>query len=347
MSVKYLPDTSQGVDFEAARSVSILKVCERYGLKTHKVGQQTPSLSIDDAGGGFHCFGCGVHGNAISFVRMKENLGESELPEAARIVMAIGGVQPSISYEAATRLRIAEENRRAAHEHEQMRRDQKKRTLAANFVKTLQPVTGSPAETQYLRRTRAICGDLSQADLYFSPAAPPSLYFNSPQRKPALIAAMRDLYGEVTAAQITYLSKDCLHKEPFDEDQDARKTFGKVDSRRSRSLVRLGDVRDAAVIGEGIESVLSAAAACATPGFAAFSRDNLGRAELPKAVRRVLIAFDRDRDGGGKAHAEKLATRLWHQGREVFFLPPPEGFNDWNDAAIAGAIPQMREAAHG
>src|SRR4051812_29593420 len=43
--------------------------------------EKTPSFTVNDAKGFFHCFGCGVHGDAIEFVRRYERLSYPETIE--------------------------------------------------------------------------------------------------------------------------------------------------------------------------------------------------------------------------------------------------------------------------
>ncbi|BBK29644.1 DNA primase [Stella humosa] len=43
--------------------------------------EKSPSFTVDERRGTFHCFGCGAHGNAIDFVMRAENLGFREVVE--------------------------------------------------------------------------------------------------------------------------------------------------------------------------------------------------------------------------------------------------------------------------
>lgn len=180
--------------------------------------------------------------------------------------------------------------------------------------------------------------DLRHADLGFHPSAPTNVYEPGKARRfPAMVARLTNTDGELTGVQCLYLSRGGTAKAPMD---CPRLSFGKV----MGSLCYLGNVRDACVIGEGIETTLSAGEACGLPGVAAIGSANLAEAMIPQRVRRVLIAYDRDAKGQGKRAADRLALRLWSEDRDVAFLPPPEPFCDWNDAAMAGALPKREEA---
>jgi DNA primase len=52
-------------------------------------GEKTPSFNVNEEGGFFHCFGCGVGGNAFTFLTRIENIS---FPEAVRRLAAKAGV---------------------------------------------------------------------------------------------------------------------------------------------------------------------------------------------------------------------------------------------------------------
>ena len=53
-------------------------------------GEKTPSFSVNEEGGFYHCFGCGVGGNVFKFVMQMENIS---FPEAVRKVAAHYGIE--------------------------------------------------------------------------------------------------------------------------------------------------------------------------------------------------------------------------------------------------------------
>jgi hypothetical protein len=103
--------------------------------------------------------------------------------------------------------------------------------------------------------------------------------------------------------------------------------------------VILGEIGEAIIIAEGIESALSASRAFGLPAVATLGTGNLSRLTIPQRVRRVVIAPDRDQGRVGERAANALATRLWAEGRVVEIADPPDGCGDWNDWAM------MKEAA--
>lgn len=189
------------------------------------------------------------------------------------------------------------------------------------------PLIGTRGE-RYLRVARAISAPLDYADLRFHPACPLSPYKPDGARTcPAMLTAIRANSAQI-GTHITLLRAD---------------GGGKADIKKARLIVGamgggfilLGRVTDAAVIGEGIESSLSASDALGLPAIAAISAGNMAKLILPDTLRRVVIAFDRDVSGVGEAAAHELARRCIFEGRDVELAPPPESFADWNDYAQA------------
>ena len=63
--------------------------------------EKTPSFTVNDDKGFYHCFGCGQHGDVISFLRAVEGLS---FPEAVERLAAEAGLEvPEVSREAAER----------------------------------------------------------------------------------------------------------------------------------------------------------------------------------------------------------------------------------------------------
>lgn len=77
--------------------VAIERVCERYGVDLTRGsfascpfhGERTPSLRVYRESNSFHCFGCGAHGDVISFV---QKLFDLSFPDALRKIDADFGL---------------------------------------------------------------------------------------------------------------------------------------------------------------------------------------------------------------------------------------------------------------
>lgn len=168
--------------------------------------------------------------------------------------------------------------------------------------------------------------DLALADgdaLRAHSAAPAFAYADRGLRRPALLAAVRDPAGALTAVEITYL--DGLGRRSAAA-RLSRKTIGAVPA---GSAVRLAGPGPAMLVGEGVFTTLSAMRRFAVPGWALLSTGNLRRWRPPDGVRHVLIAGDRGQDGERSAAALRAALSQMEVFSEVAL--PPAGYGDWND----------------
>jgi putative DNA primase/helicase len=154
------------------------------------------------------------------------------------------------------------------------------------------------------------------AALRFHPACP-----DGPFKRPALIAARTrlDASQQVGSIQRTFFDGEA-HK-------IARKSLGACKG----GGVLLGEIGEEALVAEGIETALSAAAMFKLPAIATLGTAFTAGLSIPERVRRVLIAADNDEPGLRAAH--KLAARLRKEGRKVRIETPPVAYKDFNDVA--------------
>lgn len=146
-------------------------------------------------------------------------------------------------------------------------------------------------------------------------------------RRPALMAAISDPAGALSAIEITYLTRDGRRDEKL---KLPRKTIGAVPA---GSAVRLDPLGPALLVAEGLFTTLSAQARFGLPAWALLSVGNLRRWRPPVSVRSVLIAADRD--VAGQAAAAALAEALRSLGVVVRVEAPPAPFGDWNELEAA------------
>ena len=99
--------------------------------------------------------------------------------------------------------------------------------------------------------------------------------------------------------------------------------------------VRLGEIRDTLLVGEGIETCLAAAQATGHAAWAALSTSGLRSLDLPHAVRDIIILADGD--APGEAAARVCALRLKREGRRVRIARAPQGL-DFNDVLLGCAL---------
>jgi putative DNA primase/helicase len=101
--------------------------------------------------------------------------------------------------------------------------------------------------------------------------------------------------------------------------------------------VRLAEAEDVLMVGEGIETCLSAKQAAGLPAWAALSTSGLRALKLPKDIREVIVLADGD-DAGEKA-ARECGLRWLREGRRVRIARPPRGL-DFNDLLLGKSLVQ-------
>ena len=153
---------------------------------------------------------------------------------------------------------------------------------------------------------------------------------NTLRRLPAIVAAVTDNAGAITAIHRTWLDPVLPAKAAL---AAPRKALGPV----LGNAIRFGPADPARplVVGEGIETVLSVLAALpGIPGAAAGSARHLAGFAPPDAVLRLLIARDAGEDGTNAAL--RLAAHARREGLDAAIVAPTLGdFND--DLARYGA----------
>jgi hypothetical protein len=139
--------------------------------------------------------------------------------------------------------------------------------------------------------------------------------------------------GTPVAVHRTFLSSDGARKAPIDP---AKMMLGPCRG----GAVRLADPTDVLMVGEGIETCLTAMQATGNPAWAALSTSGLRSLELPKDVRNVIVLADGD--DAGEAAARDSASRWKRERRHVRIARPPRG-KDFNDL-LSGGSPLIGES---
>lgn len=166
---------------------------------------------------------------------------------------------------------------------------------------------------------------LNSPILRFSEQAPHRLGV----RLPAMAAPVVNATGEQTGVHLTYLRRDGGGK------ADLPKEY----QRECRGVIRGGAIRlaehdpnAALIVGEGLESTLSAMQIFGLPGWSAVFAGGFKSVELPPDVRRVIIASDHD--GAGQRNALAAYDRWTAEGRSVRIKTPPVIGTDFNDLLL-------------
>jgi len=188
------------------------------------------------------------------------------------------------------------------------------------------PIQGTPAQA-YLA-TRGLMLPDGEA-LRFLPDAP----HPTGARCMCMIALAADEVGRVQAVHRTYLAPAGAGKAKLDP---PRATLGPVGG----AAVRLCRPREgvALVLGEGIETALSAGRLAGLPAWAALSAGNMAAVKLPDSIREVMIAADNDAPGLRAAWA--AADAFTAQGRTASVMTPDLPGGDFNDVLRAREEPR-------
>ena len=194
------------------------------------------------------------------------------------------------------------------------------------------PAAGRLAERHV--RSRGVGRGLGDA-LRHHPAVSSAVYLGRGLRRPALLACLRDLAGEVRAVEVTYLAADRRSGADGLAAQDrGRAAAGRRGAARSGGGASAGG-------GGGVLGLVGVGALRPAGLGAALHLQPQGL-DAAAGVTAVTIAADRGADG--ERSARVLAARLRALGVSVVVAWPPVGFGDWNEAEAAE---RRREAGRG
>lgn len=242
-----------------------------------------------------------------------------DLLDVIRLVSGFDSLRDAFN-EARSFLNKPRESRPEGGPRERSARNGESSESARNLFRAGRAITGTLAET-YLRR-RGITYPLEPLwSLRFHPACFYRATDDAPRETwPALLAAITDPNGTITAVQRTWLARDGFAKAPI---EDPRRTLGP----QLGGGVRLGLIGDVLTAGEGLETMLSIRTVLPSmPVLAGLSANHLASIELPSGLKRLYVA--RDNDPEGLRAQARLRERYELQGVEIRSLQP--AFDDFN-----------------
>ena len=192
-----------------------------------------------------------------------------------------------------------------------------RREWALNLWHDAQPAVGTVVERYLAARGISLRDDMPLRFL------PNHLCRDSGKRWPVMLALMVDHDGTPQAIHRTFIAQDGKGKAPI---ATPRKTLGMV----AGAAVRLAPIADRLVIGEGIETSISAGLMMGAPAWAAISAPNLEfKLKLPTSITEIIVAADHDGPG---LKAAKAALARWRaEGRTVKIARPQTPGADFND----------------
>lgn len=163
---------------------------------------------------------------------------------------------------------------------------------------------------------------------------------------PALVAAIRDVNGEIVTLHRTYLSESgSKARVPNDESTKKMMPIPQGLDVKGCAIQLSGPVMGGVLgITEGIETALSVQRATGMPTWAAVSATLLENFEVPEGVHTVVVWADKDVSMTGERSAEVLRARLVKQGIKVSVLLPSMAIPtaaksvDWNDVLVQQGV---------
>jgi DNA polymerase bacteriophage-type len=252
----------------------------------------------------FHCFGCGEHGDRIAWLTKVEGMTKAE-------AMAALYDQCGVYVDTAATKQSADD----------------KYAYMMQLWTAARPLIGSPAE-RYLRDTRGIDTSRLPTSIHEALRFHPRCPFGVNNRVPCLVALMRDPLSDAPVGiHRTALTRDAAGR----INRTDRRMFGKA------GVVKLWPADTRLIVGEGLESVLSAATRMTyrgqwlTPAWAALSSDMLSKLPPIAGVEELIIVVDNDTNNEGQ-DAARFALKCWRDhGRNVIPLVPKIAGTDAND----------------
>lgn len=291
-----------GVDFAAVKAVQLSAVVGQ-SVKLQRRGQEwvglcpfhqerSPSLTVNDAKGFYHCFGCGSHGDAADFVAVvtgcsiadaARRLGAGDIPRLPKAKPGKALPEPETA------------------------------DAARRIWREAQPIVGTPAEL-YLRNRAITC------------PLPESLRFarlKHPQGgvHPCLVGIAVEVETKFAGIQRTFLT-EAGRKAAV---EPVKMSLGRIGG----CAVRLTPASGELIVCEGIEDGLSLYQALGRAVWVSAGASMLASMKFPRLVRSVVIAADND--PSGEREASKAAAAFADRGLSVRVMRPSPEFKDFNE----------------
>lgn len=287
--------------------------------------ERTPSFTVNDDKGFYHCFGCGSHGDQLSFLTDYASL---TFADALERLAELAGVVPNKG----GRARPASRPAPSAPPPQQPQATNRDR--GAGLWRAARALPGTPGEA-YLQGRRGI--DPARLP---SGAWPATIRFHPDVWHSDHRRAFPALLFYVQAADRSFLTVHRIYLTPAGDKiaQDAKK----IVSGFRGGAIRLGPASEKMALAEGPETGLSIAQglARAEPDrsvWVGISLGNLRHVVLPDACTDLLLCRDNDEKDRSAANALIDAAVAAHAPlRQVRVALPPAG-RDFNDLMVGAA----------
>lgn len=260
---------------------------------------RTPSLSVSDEKGLFHCFGCHASGDVITYTMLIEGLDfvdAVELLEHGELPAALPPMRlPSVEREPFDRQLLA-------------------RRIWESAVEELQD---TPVQAYLLSRGLYLEMLRDTSSLRYATLA----YPGQEGLHPVLVAAVRNEQGDVVGVQRTFLQPD---GRKLDVDKP-KLSLGSIKG----NFIQIGEPTEEMMICEGLEDGLTLSASYSNGIRVAAGANMLSAIPVGPQCRRILIAADNDL--AGQTAARSAARHHRARGRMALILRPWLQFKDFNE----------------
>ncbi|MCH5284920.1 MAG: DNA primase [Akkermansiaceae bacterium] len=330
-------------------SADIVSVVQRY-IELRRAGyswkaccpfhnEKTPSFHVNPTRQSFHCFGCGVGGDAVKFLMMYENI---DYPTALRRLADMNGIavieeeeNPELARQRRLRSRIIELNELAAQYYHQLlcrsqeaghvREYLKKRGVNIEIAKAWQ-LGWAPPEFGTLRRMAETRGFPPRllTDAYLLGQGGSGAY---PVFRDRLMFPIRNVRGEVVGFSGRVMENDRDPRKYVNTSETAAFRKGELLFGLYKATSAIAKAGMSVVICEGQLDVIAchekADIRNAVAGLGTAFTEGHARI-LAKYAKKATLCYDGDR--AGIAASEKTFRKLAQAGLEVYQaeLPPGE-----------------------
>ncbi len=322
--------------------------------------EKTPSFSVNPARQTFHCFGCGVGGDAVKFVMMFENL---DYPTALRRIADMNGVpvieeeeNPEMARRRRLRSRVVEANQLATdYYHRQLCRNReaghareylKKRGFDIEIARAWQLGWAPPDFRDFARQAGAASIDERLlAEAYLLGKGQRGLY---PVFRNRLMFPIHNVRGEVVGFSGRVLEGDTDPRKYVNTAETIAFGKGELLFGLFKATGAIAKAGMTVVVCEGQLDVIAchekAEVRNAVAGLGTAFTDEHARM-LRKYAKRAILCYDGD-NAGIKA-SEKTYRKLAQAGLEVAYanLPPGEDPDSLIQSQGAEALRQALEEA--
>jgi DNA primase len=295
--------------------------------------ERTPSFFIMPGDERFRCFGCGVAGDVIDYMKLTRNLTFHEAIDqlsAGHVSHLEGRDKPGQCRDSPARVPPLVER---LWDGADAPRVAEFYLLSRGLLRP-----GRPLSTALRGHSRVLYSEPCGTE---KPIVEPSwrtwrdaegIWWKG-AHKPAMLAAVTDAAGQITALQRIWCERRYVAGAGHDDARavglDARKkTIGHLGD----GAVRLMPAGTTLGIAEGVESALAAAVLFRIPVWAACGSVRLSKVAIPDHVDRVLVFADR----GAAGEAAGAAAREAYTGRfrRCEIMLPESVYGDWNDQLL-------------